>query len=404
MQEVQRAPGPRIQLDEPNREFESRPEEGLGGFLASERNLAPVIATLGSDTERQPRRPVYSAFSSRTKATSIVIIAFGCLSSPLSSQIYLPSLNTMVAAFKVSNADINLTMTTYMIMQGIAPMFYGDLAYQAGRRPVYIMCFTIYFFANLGLALQRNYAALLVLRALQSCGSSNTITLGYGVTADIVTSAERGTSGLATHSGGISQFLGWPSIFCVVGDGSLPPQGWNRSLLNIVHDRRDPGRFFCVLVPFPSILGDIYGFNDLYIGLFYFYNKRPFSFSAATSGIFWGRFLDYKYSRTARRLVLTIDPKLVFGATFTLIWGRVLHARTSLALPLVVLFLAGFFLGGGSTMITSLLVYLYPQSPATAKGAFNLCRSYCSFIVKYKINSRGLGYRYYRLGTLLPRN
>ena len=62
----------------------------------------------------------------------------------------------------------------------------------AGRRPAYIYCFIVYIAANIGLALQRNYAALLVLRCLQSAGSSGTVALCVGVVADLITSEERG--------------------------------------------------------------------------------------------------------------------------------------------------------------------------------------------------------------------
>lgn len=55
-----------------------------------------------------------------------------------------------------------------------------------------VIAFTIYLGANIGLALQRNYAALLVLRMLQSGGSSGTIALVYAVVADIAPSSERG--------------------------------------------------------------------------------------------------------------------------------------------------------------------------------------------------------------------
>ena len=62
----------------------------------------------------------------------------------------------------------------------------------AGRRPAYIFCFVVYIGANIGLALQRDYAALMVLRCLQSAGSSGTVALVNGVVADLVTSSERG--------------------------------------------------------------------------------------------------------------------------------------------------------------------------------------------------------------------
>ena len=143
----------------------------------------------------------------------------------------------------------------------------------AGRRPAYIFCFIIYIAANIGLALQRNYAALLVLRCLQSAGSSGTVALCNGVVADLVTSAERGiyigytsvTSIVGPIIGPIlggliAQYLGWWWIFwiltimsgvlfvlillflpetCrkVVGDGSIPPPRLNQSLTGIIRER-----------------------------------------------------------------------------------------------------------------------------------------------------------------------
>lgn len=144
----------------------------------------------------------------------------------------------------------------------------------AGRRPAYIYCFVVYIAANIGLALQRNYAALLVLRCLQSAGSSGTVALCNGVVADCVTSAERGMyigyTSVATIIGPIvgpivggvvAQYLGWWWIFwlltifsavyfvpfflflpetCrkVVGDGSIPPPKLNQSLTGIIRERR----------------------------------------------------------------------------------------------------------------------------------------------------------------------
>lgn len=46
--------------------------------------------------------------------------------------------------------------------------------------------------ANLSLALQNSYSALVVLRCLQSSGSSGTAVLAQAVTSDIATRAERG--------------------------------------------------------------------------------------------------------------------------------------------------------------------------------------------------------------------
>jgi MFS family permease len=50
--------------------------------------------------------------------------------------------------------------------------------------------FSIYVLANLALALQNNYAALLVLRMVQSLGCSATIAISYSMIADVLTLAE----------------------------------------------------------------------------------------------------------------------------------------------------------------------------------------------------------------------
>lgn len=144
----------------------------------------------------------------------------------------------------------------------------------AGRRPAYIICFSIYILANIGLALQNNYVALMILRAVQSGGSSGTVALANGCVGDIVASSERGIyiayasissilgPSLAPILGGVlSQYLGWKSIFwfltifstiyfiplmlffpetCrnVVGDGTVPPPKWNQSITGVIREKK----------------------------------------------------------------------------------------------------------------------------------------------------------------------
>lgn len=93
---------------------------------------------------------------------------------------------------------------------------------KAGRRPAYAICFSIYIVANLALSLQNSYVALLILRMLQSAGSSGTMALADGVVGDCIVSAERGQYIAFASLGSIlgptvspilggllSQYLGW---------------------------------------------------------------------------------------------------------------------------------------------------------------------------------------------------
>lgn len=55
----------------------------------------------------------------------------------------------------------------------------AEFSERAGRRPAYCVCFLIYVVANLGLAVQNDYYALLFLRMLQSAGSCGSLSQGY---------------------------------------------------------------------------------------------------------------------------------------------------------------------------------------------------------------------------------
>lgn len=76
----------------------------------------------------------------------------------------------------------------------MAPIVIGPFSDTSGRRPAYCICFALFIAANIGLAVQSNYVALLVLRCLQSGGSSATGALANAVIADIATNSERGAA------------------------------------------------------------------------------------------------------------------------------------------------------------------------------------------------------------------
>jgi multidrug resistance protein len=143
-----------------------------------------------------------------------------------------------------------------------------------GRRLSFILCYVIYIVANIGLALQTNYVALLILRMVQAVGCSAAIALAFAIVSDISTSAERGKymgyagAGILcgpafgpTIGGILAQYLGWRSIFwflaifsgvlliifvflfpetCrnVVGNGSIPARGINRSVISCIQQRK----------------------------------------------------------------------------------------------------------------------------------------------------------------------
>ncbi|KAL9105962.1 MAG: hypothetical protein Q9227_008955 [Pyrenula ochraceoflavens] len=220
----------------------------------------------------------YSMFNHNEKRIIILCAGASQFFSPISGQIYFPSLDAISADLKVSNTLVNLTVTVYLvrtiIMQGIAPAFVGGFSDSSGRRITYFSCLVIYAASNIGLALQNNYAALMVLRCVQSAGGSGTVALANAVVSDLVTSQERGVyvsyMSIAPQAGPsigpiigglLGQYLGWHSIFWflliaagvvlildllflaetnrkVVDDGSIPPPQWLRCYVNKILEKR----------------------------------------------------------------------------------------------------------------------------------------------------------------------
>ncbi|KAE8441465.1 hypothetical protein EG329_004921 [Mollisiaceae sp. DMI_Dod_QoI] len=214
----------------------------------------------------------YSVLTVGQKKLIIMAASVASLFSPMATAIYYPSLNTISKDLNVTNSKINITVTIFLVCLPHHLPSHMDQQKQ-GRRPMYIFCFIVFTAANLGLALQNNYVALLILRMIQASGSSGTVALANGVVGDMVTSAERGTYVAYASLGGImgpmvspiiggviGQYAGWHWIFwfliifsavvfiplilfmpetCrnVVDNGSIPPPFFSRNITDTIRHR-----------------------------------------------------------------------------------------------------------------------------------------------------------------------
>lgn len=470
----------------------------------------------GGDLELAPvdTGPPYSVFSTWRKRYIVGMVTLASFISPASANIYFPALLPLRTELNVSATLINLTLTSYMIFQGLAPTLVGDLADMAGRRPAYIIAFIVTLGANIGLALQNSYAALFILRCLQSTGSSGAVALGYGVVADFATSSERGAymgilgggtmlgPAIAPVIGGIlTQFLGWRAVFWflviltavflvpyaltvpetgrnVVGNGSIPPQGWNMTIFEWIRFRKEEksgddelartatsdrrrlqqaelarGRklrwpnplktihivmekdmavvlfynaiiytaIYDIMATIPKLFHETYGFNDLEVGLCYL----PFGVGCALSSFLTGKLMDRNYKRIAKKIGFSIDrkhgddlrhfpierarveiiwPLLGVGLAAIICYGWVFQQNANLAAPLILLFFVGVCANGTFSILSVLVVDLYPQSPSTATAANNLVRCFLgaagTAVIDMMIDSMGSGWCFTFIGLV----
>ncbi|KAJ5514350.1 Major facilitator superfamily domain general substrate transporter [Penicillium fimorum] len=207
---------------------EKAPQDGYPSTPASILRHKSEVLLPPKEVDSEPQQEAYSVFTKREKHIAVFLITFAATFSPLSSFIFFPAINALSASLNVSVEKINLTVTSYMIVAGLAPAIVGDLADMTGRRNVYLLTLFIYAVANIGLAVQNSWIALFLLRMMQSAGGAATIAMGYGVISDIAPPSERGGyvgvvllgPNIATAigpilGGALSEAPGWRWIFWV---------------------------------------------------------------------------------------------------------------------------------------------------------------------------------------------
>jgi multidrug resistance protein len=235
--------------------------------LCQGEDATELEAPAGAPATPNPPTVPYTVFSRSTIRLLTVLVGMASVFSSLSANIYFPSISVLSRSLHTSIQKINLTITSYIVVQAISPALLGGLADNFGRRPIYLISFSVYVLANLGLALQNAYPALLVLRMLQSFGCSAAIAIGFGVASDVAVPAERGRmlgpASIAMNLGTclgpllgglLAKNAGWRWIFwallivgasflliltallpetarSVVGNGEIEAPCWNQPLL-----------------------------------------------------------------------------------------------------------------------------------------------------------------------------
>lgn len=177
----------------------------------------------------------YSAFTYAGRLFIVAVASLAGFMSPFAINIYMPALPEIKRDLGITFGESQVSVTMYMVMQGLSPSFWAPLADSAGRRPVLIAAFTVFLGANLGLAFCDRFWLLLVLRMVQASGASSAIAIGSGCISDVSHLAERGTymgyfqSGVLIGpavgpiiGGIVSQRWDWHAVFWfLVGFGGL---------------------------------------------------------------------------------------------------------------------------------------------------------------------------------------
>src|SRR5215471_8097722 len=114
--------------------------------------------------------------ASRPALTPVLLMLLALLSAftPLSIDMYLPALPTIVSELNSTAGDIQLTLSAFMLAFGFGQIFYGPAGDRFGRRPVILTGIVTYIIATVGCAFAAEAGQLVLLRLLEglsACGS-----------------------------------------------------------------------------------------------------------------------------------------------------------------------------------------------------------------------------------------
>jgi DHA1 family bicyclomycin/chloramphenicol resistance-like MFS transporter len=164
----------------------------------------------------------------RPTLTPVLLGLLALLSAftPLSIDLYLPALPVIAVDLRGTAADIQLTLSAFMIAFGIGQIFYGPSGDRFGRRPVILLGLCIYVLTSIGCAFVGEAMQLVVLRLLQGLAACGSVVLARTMVRDL---AERDQAARAMSlmmactsiapmlapliGGQILWYLGWRAIF-----------------------------------------------------------------------------------------------------------------------------------------------------------------------------------------------
>lgn len=133
-------------------------------------------------------------YSLRTKYSVVGVVAMGATIGPMGTSIILPAIEDVSKELHTSGSIVNVSVGIYILALGIFPLWWSSISERHGRRPVYVVSFTLFLCFSIGLSLSPNIAALIIFRFLMGASSASVQSVGAGTIADLFEVQERGTA------------------------------------------------------------------------------------------------------------------------------------------------------------------------------------------------------------------
>ncbi|MGB4345683.1 MAG: multidrug effflux MFS transporter [Burkholderiaceae bacterium] len=126
-------------------------------------------------------RPPLAQFA---HAPILVLITAMLMMQPLSTDLYLASLPSLVSGFQVPVSTVQLTLSLFVIGFGGAQLIIGPLSDRFGRRPVLLIGLCLYVVASALCGLATSIGLLIAARFLQALGCCSAVIIARAIVRD----------------------------------------------------------------------------------------------------------------------------------------------------------------------------------------------------------------------------
>ncbi|HYH23565.1 MAG TPA: multidrug effflux MFS transporter [Azospirillum sp.] len=154
------------------------------------------------------------------------LVAFG----PLSTDLYLPALPSLVAIFGTDIATVQLTLSVFLVGFAVSQLVYGPVSDRFGRRPALIGGILVYLVASVACVFADGIGQLIVARFFQAVGACCGPVVARAVVRDVF-GRDRAATVLAYMS--MAMTLA-PAVGPVLGGALTQAFGWRANFVALV--------------------------------------------------------------------------------------------------------------------------------------------------------------------------
>ncbi|WP_375282248.1 multidrug effflux MFS transporter [Pseudooctadecabacter sp.] len=176
---------------------------------------------------------VPSRFLDKTTPPHIATLIMMAGVGALSLNVFLPSLPSMAAHFGVDYSLMQLSVSLYLAMTAVVQIIIGPISDRYGRRPIVIVCVSLFILMSLGAIFAPTFAVFLICRLLQTSIATG-FAMSRAIVRDMVPQDQAAsmigyvTMGMSivpmlgpVAGGALDQWFGWQASFWMLAGGGM---------------------------------------------------------------------------------------------------------------------------------------------------------------------------------------